>query len=243
MAADPKEPAGAVAPRRWGLGDVLLGFAVAYGLTFVLQPLVLAATGVESGADSSSWPLRTIALLQIPYDGGLLVVAWLAVQRKGSGLVRDLGARLHWPDIPIGLAVGAVAQLLGNLIYLPLYKLTSVTEHDVAKPARELTDKASGNTAGVLLLVLVTVVMAPIVEELFFRGLVLRSAEKRWGMGWAIAFSSLLFGVTHFELLQLPPLALFGLIAALLTVRTGRLGPAIWAHVGFNALAVTTLLL
>ncbi|MEY2455663.1 MAG: hypothetical protein QOK06_757, partial [Acidimicrobiaceae bacterium] len=88
MAADPKEPAGAVAPRRWGLGDVLLGFAVAYGLTFVLQPLVLAATGVESGADSSSWPLRTIALLQIPYDGGLLVVAWLAVQRKGSGLVR-----------------------------------------------------------------------------------------------------------------------------------------------------------
>ena len=94
-----------------------------------------------------------------------------------------------------------------------------------------------------MLLVLVTVVMAPVVEELFFRGLVLRSAERRWGTAWAIAFSSLLFGITHFEPLQLPPLALFGAIAAILTVRTGRLGPAIWAHVGFNALAIATLLI
>jgi membrane protease YdiL (CAAX protease family) len=220
-----------------------LGFGVAYGLTIVLQPLVLAATGVDSGADSKTWPLRTIALLQIPYDGALAAVAILAVQRKGMGVVRDLRARMRWPDIPIGLAFGLVAQVLGNLLYLPIYWSTNVTSDDVTEPAKTLTDKATGNAGGVVLLVLVTVVMAPIVEELFFRGLVLRSAERRWGTGWAIAFSSVLFGITHFEALQLPPLILFGLIAALLTVRTGRLGPAIWAHVGFNALAVATLLI
>ena len=240
MPADATEPAD-IAPR-WGFGDVLLGFAIAYGLTIALQPLVLAATGVDSGADSDTWPLRTIALLQVPFDGALAAVAVLAVRRKGMGVIHDLRARMRWLDIPIGLVIGLVAQVLGNLLYLPVYWLTDVTSDDVSGPAKTLTDKASGNAGGVLLLILVTVVMAPIVEELFFRGLVLRSAERRWGTGWAIAFSSLLFGITHFELLQLPPLALFGAIAALLTVRTGRLGPAIWAHVGFNALAVATLL-
>ena len=204
---------------------------------------MLAATGVESGADSKTWPLRTIALLQIPYDGALAAVAILAVQRKGRGVVRDLRARMRWLDIPVGLAFGLVAQVLGNLLYLPIYWLTDVTSDDVSEPAKTLTDKASGNAAGVLLLVLVTVVMAPVVEELFFRGLVLRSAERRWGTVWAVAFSSVLFGLTHFEPLQLPPLALFGAIAAILTIRTGRLGPAIWAHVGFNTLAVATLLI
>jgi membrane protease YdiL (CAAX protease family) len=166
----------------------------------------------------------------------------VAVRRKGAGVVRDLRLRMRWLDIPVGLAIGLVAQVLGNLLYLPIYWLTNVTSEDVSEPAKTLTDKASGNPGGAVLLVLVTVVMAPVVEGLFFRGLVLGSAERRWGTGWAIAFSSLLFGLTHFEVLQLPPLVLFGAIAAHLTVRTGRLGPAIWAHVGFNALAVTTLL-
>jgi membrane protease YdiL (CAAX protease family) len=187
--------------------------------------------------------LRTIALLQIPYDGALAAVAIFAVRRKGNGVVRDLCARMRWLDIPVGLAIGLVAQVVGNLLYLPIYWLTDVTSKDVSEPAQTLTDKASGNAGGVVLLVLVTVVMAPVVEELFFRGLVLRSAERRWGTAWAIAFSSVLFGITHFELLQLPPLALFGAIAAILTVRTGRLGPAIWAHIGFNALAIATLLI
>jgi membrane protease YdiL (CAAX protease family) len=240
MPADTEMPA--TTPPRWGFGDVIIGFAAAYLLTFLLQPLVLAVTGVEAGADSKTWPLRTVALLQVPYDGALAATAILATVRKGAGPVRDLRARMRWPDIPIGLAIGVAVQLVAAVMYQPLYWFTNVDEHDVSEPARTLTDKASGNPGGTILLVVITVLMAPVVEELFFRGLVLRSGERRWGIGWAVVFSSVLFGLTHFELLQLPPLILFGLVAALLTVRTGRLGPAIWAHVGFNALAVTTLL-
>jgi membrane protease YdiL (CAAX protease family) len=46
----------------------------------------------------------------------------------------------------------------------------------------------------------------------------------------------------HFEPYDLPALIGFGAIAAVLTVRTGRLGPAIWAHVAFNITAVVGLL-
>ncbi len=47
------------------------------------------------------------------------------------------------------------------------------------------------------MLVLVAVVFAPLVEELFFRGLLLRSLQRRVGTGRAVALSSVLFGLAH----------------------------------------------
>ena len=54
--------------------------------------------------------------------------------------------------------------------------------------------------------------------------------------------SSVAFGAAHIEPLQFPALFLFGLVAALLTTRTGRLGPSICAHIAFNAFTVIALL-
>jgi membrane protease YdiL (CAAX protease family) len=51
-----------------------------------------------------------------------------------------------------------------------------------------------------------------------------------------------LFAATHFQLLQLPALALAGALFGVLAHRAGRLGPAIAAHIVFNMTAVVTLL-
>jgi membrane protease YdiL (CAAX protease family) len=93
----------------------------------------------------------------------------------------------------------------------------------------------------VLLLFLMVAIGAPIAEELFFRGLVLRSFEKRLGIRWAVVASSLVFGITHLQLLQLPALTVAGLVFALLAVRTDRLGTAVVAHMAFNAATVATI--
>ena len=92
-----------------------------------------------------------------------------------------------------------------------------------------------------VLLVVLVVVGAPIIEELFFRGLLLRSIQARWSDTLALVGSSVLFGLAHFELLQLPALVMFGLVAGYCAQRTGRLGMSIWAHVGFNATTVAFL--
>jgi membrane protease YdiL (CAAX protease family) len=81
------------------------------------------------------------------------------------------------------------------------------------------------------------------VEELFFRGLVQRAVARRFGRVAAIGASAVLFGLAHFELLQLPALILFGVVLAVLADRTGRLGPGIVAHAAFNAVTVLTLTL
>ncbi len=107
--------------------------------------------------------------------------------------------------------------------------------------AEELTASATG-VIDVVLLVAIVAVAAPLFEELFYRGLWMRSVERRWGTAWAVVVSSVLFGAIHLQIYDFPALAGFGAIAALLTVWTGRLGPAIWAHVAFNLTAVIFLL-
>ena len=93
------------------------------------------------------------------------------------------------------------------------------------------------------MLVFLVVIGAPLAEEVFYRGLLLRSLRKR-GLGTvaAVLISSAVFALSHFQAIQLPALFVFGLVAAMLAVKTGRLGPSIWAHVGFNLTSVVVLL-
>jgi membrane protease YdiL (CAAX protease family) len=227
-------------PVTWGLGDAALGFAAAYLFTILLSPVAYAMTGVSTDTKAADLPLSTIALLQVPFYAGMLAVAIWASMRKGRGPVTDFGIGMRWIDAPQGLGVGVVTQFAATFLYLPLIWLNWVDTNDISKPARELTDKAHGS--GVVLLILVVVVAAPIVEEIFFRGLILRSLQRRFSQGWAIVLSSALFAAAHVEALQFPALFVFGLVAAWLATRSGRLGPGIWAHVAFNAFAVISLL-
>ena len=150
-----------------------------------------------------------------------------------------LGLTLERRDILSGLAIGVFAQaLLVPAIYAPI--LFFRDDLGVAADARDLVDKADG--LGVVLLIVVVVFGAPVVEELFFRGLALRAFEQRLGRWVGLVASSLVFGLVHFQPLQFPALVMFGLIAGWLAQRDGRLGRAIWAHVGFNAWTVGLLL-
>ncbi len=220
----------------WGFGDVALGIALSWLVTVFLAPVIFAATGAEEG----NVPLRTVALLQIPFDGAMLAVALFAAATKGNGAVRDFGLAMKVRDVA-GAVVGFVTQYAALLVYLPLLWLDLTSTDQVSKPARDLTDKATDAT-GVVLLVLIVVIAAPIVEELFFRGLVLRSFERKWGTAWAIVGSSAVFAAAHLEPLQFPALFIFGVVAAILATRSGRLGPGMWAHMAFNGVAVITLL-
>ena len=175
------------------------------------------------------------------YLGLVGMPAWLVVVRgvrwADFGWMGP-GAGRRWRDAWQGLAIGLAAQLVVvPAIYVPILLLTD--DLDVSGPARELVDRASG--AGIVFLALMIVVAAPIAEELFFRGLALRALEARMSRRAALVASAMLFGLTHFQFLQLPALVMIGLVCGWLAQRDGRLGRAVWAHVGFNA--TTTLVL
>jgi membrane protease YdiL (CAAX protease family) len=225
--------------RRWGLGDVLVGFAVGFGGSLIAGGAYLSATGRETADDI---PLSALALLQIPLWVGLFGVPLVATGIKGRGPVEDLGLRARPGDVPVGLLVGALTQLvLIPLLYVPvLWLLRDIDREEISEDARRLTDQAHGG--GVLLLVLVVVICAPIAEEVFYRGLLLRALEPRLGRVGGLLTQAGVFGLSHFQAIQFPALVLFGLVAGILAQRTGRLGPGIAAHMAFNGTAVFTLL-
>ena len=83
--------------------------------------------------------------------------------------------------------------------------------------------------------------LSPIVEELFFRGLLQRSLLRWMGPAPAIALQAGVFAFTHFQKLQFAALFAFGVVLGYLAHRTGRLGPGIAAHMVFNGAAVLNL--
>lgn len=92
---------------------------------------------------------------------------------------------------------------------------------------------------GVILMALLNIAVIPsICEEVMFRGYVQGALEKSWGAWPGILVSGLLFGLFHMQVSNLFPLAMLGVLLALVTWLSGSLIPAIGAHFINNGSAV-----
>ena len=225
---------------RWGLGDAAAGWVIAQIGGAIAAAIVLA---INDGRvdDFEDLSLGWVAVAQLGLWIGMLGVPLVVANLKGNGPVEDYGLRSEGWDAPRGFLAGAGTQLLLiPLLYLPIFWLTDLDSGDLEDPARGLTDRAT-DSLGVALLILIVGIGAPIVEEIFYRGLLQRSLARRFGVWPGILGSAVLFGVSHFQLVQLPALVLFGVVLGLLAERTGRLAAPIAAHVVFNMITVLFL--
>jgi membrane protease YdiL (CAAX protease family) len=224
---------------RWGLGDAALGWVLAQIGGAIAVAIVLAIN--DDTTDVEDLSLAWVAVAQLGLWIGMLGVPVVASKLKGHGPVRDYGLRSEGWDAPLGFAAGLLTQLLLiPLLYGPIFWLTDLDSSDLEDPARGLTDRAT-DSFGITMLILIVGIGAPIVEEIFYRGLLQRSLERRFGVWPGILGSALLFGASHFQLLQLPALVLFGIVLGLLAQRTGRLAAPIAAHIVFNMTTVLFL--
>lgn len=231
---DPAWPKDVDPSARWGLGDAAAGLLGGFLAASVVVGLWVFLSG------SSEQSLGTMAAGWLGLWAGFAGVPVLASRRKGStSLGKDFGLQAHWSDA-VGSLAGAGCQLLVlPALYFLIQRLTG--DLDVSGPARDLTDRVDG--AAFVLVAVVVTFLAPVVEELFYRGLMLRAAARRFGTRWAVVGTSAIFGASHFQLVQFPGLFVFGAVLAVLAVRTGRLGASIAAHVAFNGVAVVGLVM
>lgn len=229
---------------RWGIGEALIAFGVSLMGAVLVSGIAFAATGQDEG--SLAVQLGGIAGLWIGLVGGPVVAARL----RGSGsVVQDFGFRAHLvPDVPLGLVVGVACQLLLVPAVFTLVELLA-PNGDLGNQAEDLTGDAGG--AAFLVKVVVFVVLAPLAEELYFRGLLLRSVVRRYGPSIGIVASSVCFGAAHISFqgtgeaaaALFLALAGFGAVLAALAVRFRRLGPSIVTHMAFNAVTMVALAL
>lgn len=100
-----------------------------------------------------------------------------------------------------------------------------------------------GNAGQKLVLGLAAVVMAPIGEEVCFRGFIYNILRQRTGVLSAALASGLLFGVVHCSVVQLLPLTVFGVLQCLLYEKCKTLWLPMAVHAVFNSLNVLAILL
>jgi len=220
---------------RFTVGVAVFAWLLAYVAALPLQGILISITG-HGGEKSDSWPISLTVLsvlcLWIPFVVALVVVSRRWGQDQFS---RDFKVHLRWVDLA-GLPIGIASQLLlVPLIYWPLQRIwpDAFSSDEIEQRARELWDKAHGGW--IVVLVVVVALGAPIIEELVYRGLILQALQSRLNDWLALIISAAWFALIHLQPVELPGLFAFALVLGICFQRTGRLGMAVMAHIGFNA--------
>jgi membrane protease YdiL (CAAX protease family) len=229
-----------------------LGFIAGQVASSILLLIVATLTGHASQiAQLASRPVPPAWVEVTGLVGlwfGFIGAVVLASRLRGTGHpMRDMGFRIRLWDVPVGILIGGAGQLLLlPVLYLPLEHVVPHLDQRLKEPAQHLTGGFPGSDLAVI--AVLTVVVVPVIEETFFRGLVLRAllrackgAGPVLGVALAAVADGVIFGLAHFELLELLGLAAFGAVLALMAYKFGRLGPGIFAHGMFNLLAILSV--
>jgi hypothetical protein len=208
----------------WGIPDAALVW-IAAGTLGLVASLPVATAGIDID------PLYTFGVLlpvqQFAQLGALLVVS----KAKGQGSLRaDFGLEVRPADAR-WLWLGPALQGILWLALVPLVWLGGDT------PNQRLVEDLERSRE----------VMAPIVEEALYRGLLFRALLRRVEPGAAVFISALVFAGVHWlgdpnAFRSLPALAALGVVLAMRALRTGSLSTCILIHAGFN-LTTTVLVL
>jgi len=221
-----------VPPRPWGLPAVAAGLAL---------PLLLwagsLATAVAQGEleDATEGEIAFGLVLTIILDTALIgIAAWLSIRRYRLGWgalgLRPFDRGLWW--LPPVAAAGA---LLGIITYGVILQAVGA---DAASPRQEDLDPIFESRTILPLTGFAVLVMAPLAEEIFFRGFIFGGLIRPLGVTGAMVASGVLFGIFHITSVDtlgvVLPFSAIGALFAWLYYRSGSLWPGMGAHFLFN---------
>jgi len=103
---------------------------------------------------------------------------------------------------------------------------------DYENPILETAFK--GNVLGIIFALLI----APIFEEVIFRGIILGGLKKNYSIIAALMISALLFSISHFTLVQLVPTFIAGLYFGYIYYKSDSLILSMFAHFSYNLLPI-----
>lgn len=235
----PADPSAVPGPRQtdpppsWPPWFAFVGFLAAITGTLVAVGVIAIVAGIESGDDTPTLTIVATLVQGVFFVGTALVLA------------RSITAPKPWHfgfrRAPLWSTIGWAALGMASF-----YLLAAVYSVVVDPSAEQEVTESLGADDGLLGLIaagVMVIVVAPVIEELFFRGFFYRALRTRYPIVLAALVDGLIFGIIHFDfegadgLLILPPLALLGLIFCLVYERTGTLYAVIALHALNNTVA------
>ncbi len=232
---EPSSPMWAAEPGRhalpavpWTRRDILWG--TLWGFVLLLGMMVLFSAGLTAVRRLSGSELSPASgLITLLAELALLLPVWWFGLRKyrlpwSSAGLRDFA-------IARGLGLGCMFSLFAyafTIVWSLLLSLLGLT------PQPDLLPLFGGGIGGLLLALFTGGIIAPISEEVFFRGFVFGGLRRHLGFRRAMLLSAALFALAHILPTSWPPIFLLGAFFALLYEQTGSIWPAVVAHGAIN---------
>lgn len=216
-----------LAPAPWAWWEA---FAV-FGLTFFTSALLAVVVAAAFRNDLE----KAMGVIAFEVTLGFWAIMWVRLRHRLP--VRALGVRFDrlQGDLGFGLAAGAVGWGLATLVVgnLFLRLVDALSKTKVTEPDQLDYTNPSALVLGIT--AIGVIIIAPISEELFFRGFVFRGFRRGAGLAIAAAGSGVLFTLAHLPFwLIFPSIFTLGVVLAWTFERRSSLIPCIVAHMLFN---------
>jgi membrane protease YdiL (CAAX protease family) len=209
-----------------------VGFLVALIGTLIAVGIVAAATGAGTDDDDPTFTVIATFIQSLIFVGTAVLFA--SFTRRPKAWHFGLRRSRFWPTVGWA-ALGLFSFYLLAAIY------SAVVQPDAEQTVAQDLGSDEG-TLGLIAAGFMVVCVAPVAEELFFRGFFYRALRSRYSVLGAALIDGLVFGVIHWDFsgegaLILPPLAALGVMFCLVYEKTGSLYPVIALHAFNNAIA------
>ncbi|WP_166904833.1 CPBP family intramembrane glutamic endopeptidase [Mycobacterium sp. DL440] len=208
---------------RWGLG------------AFVIVEAVYLLTSAAFGLFAPPGP-PPAGLITLAIGVPTLVAATLAVaiaKWRGNGARIDFRWQWSWRAVGLGLAFG-IGGLFVTLPAALLYQ--SIVGPDATSAVGGVYEGVRTGWPLAVAVLLLVAFIAPICEEVVYRGLLWGALEQRWGRIVAVIVSTLVFAFAHLEPERAPLLLVVAIPIALARLYSGSLWGGIIAHQVTNLL-------
>ena len=218
-----------------------MGICLLLGASGIAALMVLKQMNMDQ--DAAAFP--SLVIHSLVFHGGIIALVHLFIKEHGMSWREAFGLRLSAGGRFYGLVLlGAVvcvvnAQLLGNL---SAFVIETVTGKEAEMQGAVELLRRTNSSWQVLYMAVVTVVMAPVGEEILFRGILFAALRQTKGRWVAFGVSSVAFGVIHANMLSLVPLIVMAVLLAWVYERTRNLLAPIFVHALFNLTSFLMLL-
>lgn len=190
--------------------------------------LLLLGKGVSEVSRYSLAATGVTGLLTIPISGGLI---WRDNRKRGFFKIGEAERILGCGEVVWMALLGISLCHLVNML-LAVLQLTRLFPG-----YEELSEQVFANQ-NPLWMILWAGIVAPIAEELIFRGLIFRRLRDYVHVGWAIGISAFLFGIYHGNVLQFIYAGILGACFAYCYFRLDSLWAPVVLHIGANCWSV-----
>lgn len=229
---------------RWNSLDSLISviflIAILIGIYFGSQKLLsilnekqlinLNISNIGNLSFSIFYAIQTLLMLG--------VVWFFAIYWRGAS-IKDLGFRYY--SILKTIWYTFISLLFIFLISF-LYILALKSIFGIEAPPSKIDELVANRNISSNILIIVTAVVAPFCEEVYFRGFLYPAFRKNFGVTAALFLSSFLFSLAHLELYSFIPIMVIGWLLAYMYEKTKSIFTVIFLHSVYNLILISILL-